>query len=259
MSISDSAKEFADKVLEVTHSKPRPPIRITRAHHTDLVCAAMNDTSGATQKILDRMTAEPGFQIDEQPVEGVHYFDQSVNFMYPHEIGLIEAVLPPDVVYPNGLPVPTFADLRPSGPPLSTGADGLSAADRQRIMESIADGIVPGRGMVTPLFFNPETADEMAFHDYAMRDMRGVIPTIAFDVERTLDGEKVADYVRKVMMSDTYGKFKPTIVVDSYHPELFGGSRRTVQIPGLEETSIEPAKKPKTPPSGLLMKLLGRI
>lgn len=202
----------------------RHPIRITRAHHTDLVCAAMNDTSGATQKILDRMTEDPGFQIDEQPVEGVHYIDQSVCFMYPHEIGLIEAVLPPDVVYPDGLPPPRF-DI--------------------------------GRGMVAPLFSNLETADEMAFHDYAMRDM--AIPTVAFDVERTLDGEKVAEHVRKVMLSDTYGKSKPMIVVDSYRPELFGGSRRSAQIPEWQETSTEPAEKPKTPPSGLLLKLLARI
>ena len=86
----------------------RKSIRITRAHYTDLVCAAMNDTTGDTQRILDRMEADPGFQIDEQPVEGVFYIDQSVNFMYPHEIGLIEAVLPPDVVYPRGLPGPVF-------------------------------------------------------------------------------------------------------------------------------------------------------
>ena len=90
----------------------RKSIRITRAHYTDLVCAAMNDTTGDTQRILDRMEADPGFQIDEQPVEGVFYIDQSVNFMYPHEIGLIEAVLPPDVVYPRGLPGPVFYDPR---------------------------------------------------------------------------------------------------------------------------------------------------
>ena len=47
----------------------RRPIRITRAHHTDLVCAAMNDTTGASQKILDRMTEDPGFQIDSCPPE----------------------------------------------------------------------------------------------------------------------------------------------------------------------------------------------
>lgn len=247
MSISDNA----DRFLTIVRSKKRPPIRITRAHHTDLVCAAMNDRSGATQKILDRMTEDPGFQIDEQPVEGVHYIDQSVCFMYPHEIGLIEAVLPLDVVYPNGLPVPTFADLRPSGPPLSKGVDDISAEERQQIMDSIADSIAP-RGVTVPLFLSPETADEMAFRDMS-------IPTIAFDVERTLDGEKVAEHVRKVMLSDTYGKFKPTIVVDSYHPELFGGSRRSARIHEPEETSIEPAEKPKTPPSGLLLKLLARI
>ena len=47
----------------------RKPIRITRAHYTDLVCAAMNDTTGDTQRILDRMEADPGFQIDEQPAQ----------------------------------------------------------------------------------------------------------------------------------------------------------------------------------------------
>jgi hypothetical protein len=32
-------------------SDERSPIRITRAHYTDLVCAAMNDTTGDTRSI----------------------------------------------------------------------------------------------------------------------------------------------------------------------------------------------------------------
>ncbi len=64
----------------------KSPIRITRFHYTDLVCAAMNDTTGDTQRILDRMIEDPGFTIDEEPVPGVFYHDVSVNFMYPHEI-----------------------------------------------------------------------------------------------------------------------------------------------------------------------------
>ena len=72
----------------------KTPIRITRFHHTDLVCAAMNDTSGDTQRILDRMTEDPGFQIDEEPVPGVFYHDASISFMYPHEIKLAD--IPPD-------------------------------------------------------------------------------------------------------------------------------------------------------------------
>ncbi len=66
------------------------PIRITRFHYTDLVCAAMNDKTGDTQRILDRMIEDPGFTIDEEPVPGVFYIDQSVNFMYPHEIKLAD-------------------------------------------------------------------------------------------------------------------------------------------------------------------------
>ncbi len=66
------------------------PIRITRFHYTDLVCAAMNDKTGDTQRILDRMIEDPGFTIDEEPVPGMLYIDQSVNFMYPHEIKLAD-------------------------------------------------------------------------------------------------------------------------------------------------------------------------
>ena len=164
----------------------RRPIRITRAHHTDLVCAAMNDTTGASQKILDRMTEDPGFQIDEQPVEGVFYIDQSIHFMYPHEIGFVEAALPPNVVYPDDLP-----------------------------------------------------------------------PILSFDVERA-DGSKVADYLRKIKLSD----IKPTIVVDSFPPELYEGHALQLHPcpePSEDGTLIDPDRKPKPPPSGLLMRLMSRL
>ena len=142
----------------------RRPIRITRAHHTDLVCAAMNDTTGASQKILDRMTEDPGFQIDEQPVEGVFYIDQSIRFMYPHEIGFVERA----------------------------------------------------------------------------------------------DGSKVADYLRKIKLSD----IKPTIVVDSFPPELYEGHALQLHPcpePSEDGTLIDPDRKPKPPPSGLLMRLMSRL
>lgn len=177
----------------------RQPIRITRAHYTDLVCAAMNDTTGDTQRILDRMNEDPGFQIDEQPVEGVFYIDQSVNFMYPHEIGLIEAVLPPDVVYPRGLPGPVFYDPR-----------------------SHIDHL-----------------DEMSYND------RHGIPVVAFDVERTLDDERL----RKVMLSETYGKIgTPSSMYQIVARE-----------PDPAPPAIDPKPKRRTPPSGLLMRLMTRL
>lgn len=219
----------ADAIREV-----RPPIRITRAHHTDLVCAAMNDTTGDTQRILDRMTEDPGFQIDEQPVEGVFYVDQSVSFMYPHEIGFIEAVLPPDVVYPDGLPAPVF-DLA-----------GICA-----VHDRLEDGLdlkdIRPRG-----------------------DPIGVIPTIHFDVESHIDLDVITE---KLRMSDTYGRIgrrDPMIVIDSC-PEklyrgdphqlspLYGGSRRSALMGPDPEQSDVPARKPKEPPSKLILNLLKRI
>ena len=195
----------------------RQPIRITRAHHTDLVCAAMNDTSGATQKILDRMTADPGFQIDEQPVEGAHYIDQSVSFMYPHEIGLIEAILPPDVVYPDGLPAPEF---------------------------SLVHGVVPSHHFI----------DEMALQDDPLKHMP---PIVAFDVEGDR-GQSLEAFMAKVNLSDTYGKFKPTIVVDSCPPELYSLQARD-PVPAEDGVQIDPNPKRKPSPSGLLMRLLSKL
>ena len=199
----------------------RRPIRITRMHYTDLVCAAMNDTTGDTQRILDRMNEDPGFQIDEQPAEGVHYIDQSVNFMYPHEIGFIEAILPPDVVYPDGLPPPRF---------------------------DLVHGVVPSHHFI----------DELAHTGLLHDRMENMPPIVAFDVERTLDGSKVADHVRKMMLSDTYGKFKPTIVVDSCPPELFALRARDPEPTG-DGIQIDPNPKRKPPPSGLLMRLMSRL
>lgn len=120
----------------------RRPIRITRAHHTDLVCAAMNDTTGASQKILDRLEDIP--------------------------------------------------------------------------------------------------------------------PIVSLDAERTLDGTKVADVVGEMMMSDTYGEFKPTIVIDSCPPELFALQAQD-PIPSEDGTLIDPDQKPKPSPSGLLMRLMSRL
>lgn len=105
-------------------SDERSPIRITRAHYTDLVCAAMNDTTGDTQKILDRMEKDPGFQIDERPVEGVFYVDQSICFMYPHEIKPIN-----------------FDELRPKGEPLSGGFKA-GAAEVYSNLNGIAEQVV---------------------------------------------------------------------------------------------------------------------
>ena len=198
----------------------RRPIRITRAHHTDLVCAAMNDTTGASQKILDRMTEDPGFQIDEQPVEGVFYIDQSIRFMYPHEIGFVEAVLPPNVVYPDDLPPPQF---------------------------DLSHGVVPGHHFI----------DELALRDHSLRDLNHLPPILSFDVERA-DGSKVADYLRKIKLSD----IKPTIVVDSFPPELYEGHALQLHPcpePSEDGTLIDPDRKPKPPPSGLLMRLMSRL
>lgn len=184
----------------------RRPIRITRAHHTDLVCAAMNDTTGASQKILDRMTEDPGFQIDEQHVEGVFYIDQSIRFMYPHEIGFVEAVLSP----------PSY-------------------------------GVVPGHHFI----------DELALRDNSLRDLNHLPPILSFDVERA-DGSKVADYLRKIKLSD----IKPTIVVDSFPPELYEGHALQLHPcpePSEDGTLIDPDRKPKPPPSGLLMRLMSRL
>ena len=64
----------------------RRPIRITRAHHTDLVCAAMNDTTGASQKILDRMTEDARRQAmaaEARRLGNERTFDR-------HVLGLIE-------------------------------------------------------------------------------------------------------------------------------------------------------------------------
>ena len=195
----------------------RRPIRITRAHHTDLVCAAMNDTTGASQKILDRMTEDPGFQIDEQPVEGVFYIDQSIRFMYPHEIGFVEAVLPPDVVYPDGLPPPQF---------------------------DLSYGVVPGHHFI----------DEMALQDNSLRNLK---PLFSFNIEPD-DKLKFADYIRKIKLSDTFGKFKPATTVDSCPPELFALQAQD-PIPSEDGTLIDPDQKPKPSPSGLLMRLMSRL
>ena len=184
----------------------RRPIRITRAHHTDLVCAAMNDTTGASQKILDRMTEDPGFQIDEQPVEGVFYIDQSIRFIYPHEIGFVEALLPP----------PSY-------------------------------GVVRGHHFI----------DELALRDNSLRDLNHLPSILSFDVERA-DGSKVADYLRKIKLSD----IKPTIVVDSFPPELYEGHALQLHPcpePSEDGTLIDPDRKPKPPPSGLLMRLMSRL
>jgi hypothetical protein len=171
----------------------------------------MNDTTGDTQRILDRMTEDPGFQIDEQPVEGVFYIDQSVNFMYPHEIGLIEAVLPPDVVYPGGLPVPVFdlKGIRPKGDPI------------------------------------------------------GVIPTVHFDVESQIDLDVIT---AKLSLSDTYGRIgrrDPMVVIDSCPEELYRGNPRQLSpcraLIGPDPVQDEPVRKPKEPPSKLILNLLKRI
>ena len=111
-------------------SDERSPIRITRAHYTDLVCAAMNDTTGDTQKILDRMEKNPGFQIDERPVEGVFYVDQSICFMYPHEIKPIN-----------------FDELRPKGEPLSGGFKA-GAAEVYSNLNAAADAVAGKRTLM---------------------------------------------------------------------------------------------------------------
>ena len=240
----------------------RRPIRITRAHHTDLVCAAMNDTTGASQKILDRMTEDPGFQIDEQPVEGVFYIDQSIRFMYPHEIGFVEAVLPPDVVYPDGLPPPQF-DLSYGVVP------GHHFIDEMALQDNSLRNL-------KPLFsFNIEPDDKLKFADYIRKiklsdtfgkfkpattvdRLEDIPPIVSLDAERTLDGTKVADHVREMMMSDTFGKFKPATTVDSCPPELFALQAQD-PIPSEDGTLIDPDQKPKPSPSGLLMRLMSRL
>ena len=147
-------------------------------------------------------------------------------------------------------------------PEMYTGSEGGPTAEQLREvmrafpdevpadMPSLAYGVVPSHHFI----------DEMAFRDYSLRDLERMPPVVAFDVERTLDGEKVADHVRKVMASDTYGKFKPVIVVDSCPPELFGGSRRSALMdPDPVQPEIDPNPKRKPPPSGLLMRLMSRL
>ena len=68
-----------------TEKKPRH--RITRFHHTDLYCAALNNPD--CMKIFKRMEEE-GFDIVEHPEPGELFMDYSVMFMYPHEIKPID-------------------------------------------------------------------------------------------------------------------------------------------------------------------------
>lgn len=63
-----------------------PPKRlvtpITRMHHTDLECAAMNGGED-TQAIWERLKETHDFVIHEVPLDGVYYHDFSISFMYP--------------------------------------------------------------------------------------------------------------------------------------------------------------------------------
>lgn len=58
-------------------------VKVTRAHYTDLECAALNGGRD-TQAIWEDLQKLYIFDIDEQPVEGVHYSDFSISFAYPH-------------------------------------------------------------------------------------------------------------------------------------------------------------------------------
>ena len=82
------SKRLSNKMLKFGQQIINKPNRITRSHYIDLECNALNNPDA--KRIFDEMSINPGWEIIDNPEPNEFIMDYSVNFMYPHEIKVLD-------------------------------------------------------------------------------------------------------------------------------------------------------------------------